>query len=98
MRTRSLAALSIAVLLACANRIDARLAEARTVADVSALTGTSPACDAVQCTWRSRVARKGCTGYAECGSAKRREAAERVVTCRVDDRERVSDCTAAVVR
>jgi hypothetical protein len=97
-------AVSIATLLAavaCASRIDAQLAAARTTADVTALVGAEPVCAPEErtCTWRGRVARRNdCTGYADCASAKRRAAAERVVTCRVDAGGRVSDCRAESVR
>lgn len=90
--------------LACANRIDEQLPAARTTADVTALVGSAPECEAVDagfraCTWRvPSFQRSGCTGYAECGSARHKASNERVVSCRVDGQEHVTACQARMLR
>jgi hypothetical protein len=84
--------------LACAQPLEARLASARTAADVDAIVGRDPTCTDAgdgfrSCTWRPpSFSRTDCVGYADCGS-HRRVQTPRVVTCRVDRDDRISDCT-----
>jgi len=90
-------ALLAIALLTCTQPLEARLATARTAADVDAIVGRDPTCTDAgggfrSCTWRPpSFSRTDCVGYAECGSP-RKAAAPRDVTCRVDRDDRISDC------
>jgi hypothetical protein len=83
--------------VACAQPLEARLASARTAADVDAIVGKDPTCvDAADglrsCTWRPpSFSRTDCVGYAECGS-RRKPQTPHAITCRVDRDDRISDC------
>jgi hypothetical protein len=101
-RSLSILSIAIAIALACANPVDEKIAAARTTADVTRAMGSEPACapadaESRSCTWRSAVPARSCVGYS-CTAASRNRAGERVVTCRVDQAEHVTECLAQVVR
>ena len=93
------AALAVAIAaLACAQPLEARLASARTAADVDAIVGKDPTCTDAgggirSCTWRPpSFSRTDCVGYADCGSQHKKQEPH-TVTCRVDGDDRISDCS-----
>src|SRR5262245_5263795 len=89
-------ALSAALLsFASANGVERQVAAAHTKADVTRAMGAPPTCAAEGCTWRSAMPKRSCAGYS-CSLYHKSESGERVVTCRVDRDERVSECRTEV--